>query len=87
MMPVLNVGFVGTDEFARTLAKKGDSRDIDSYVHKETVGDETRVLSILRPLKHPDSIRIEAGIGRKWSSDITKADQTKYGGALLETSH
>ena len=57
MMPVLNVGFVGTDEFARTLAKKGDSRDIDSYVHKETVGDETRVLSILRPLKHPDSIR------------------------------
>ena len=56
-MSVLNVGFVGTDEFARTLAKKGDSRDVDSYVHKETVGDESRVLSILRPLKHPESIR------------------------------
>ena len=33
-MSVLNVALIGSDEFARSLGKKGDSRDIDSYVHK-----------------------------------------------------
>ena len=56
-MSVLNVAFIGSDELARKLGKKGDSRDIDSYVHKETRGDESRVISMLRPLKFPDSIR------------------------------
>ena len=56
-MSVLNVALIGSDEFARKLGKKGDSRDIDSYVHKESRGDEIRVLSMLRPLKFPDSIR------------------------------
>ena len=56
-MSVLNVALIGSDEFARSLGKKGDSRDIDSYVHKESRGDEIRVISMLRPLKFPDSIR------------------------------
>ena len=56
-MSVLNVALIGSDDFARKLGKKGDSRDIDSYVHKETKDGEVRVLSLLRPLKHPESIR------------------------------
>ena len=56
-MSVLNVALIGSDELARKLGKKGDSRDIDSYVHKETRDDEIRVISMLRPLKFPDSIR------------------------------
>ena len=53
-MPVLNVAFVGTEEMARKLGKKGDVRDIESYVHKETVEGEVRILSLLRPLRHPE---------------------------------
>ena len=45
-MPVLNVAFVGTEEMARKLGKKGDVRDIESYVHKETVEGEVRILSL-----------------------------------------
>ena len=56
-MSVLNVALIGSDEFARSLGKKGDSRDIDSYVHKESKDGDVRVLSHLRPLKHPESIR------------------------------
>jgi len=56
-MPVLNVAFVGTEELARTLAKKGDVRDIESYVYKEIVDGETRILSLLRPLRHPERLR------------------------------
>jgi selenocysteine-specific translation elongation factor len=56
-MPVLNVAFVGSEELARTLAKKGDVRDIESYVYKEVVDGQTRILSLLRPLRHPEKIR------------------------------
>lgn len=56
-MPVLNVAFVGSEELARTLAKKGDVRDIESYVHKEVIDGQTRILSLLRPLRHPERIR------------------------------
>ena len=56
-MSVVNVALIGSDEFARSLGKKGDSRDIDSYVHKESKDGVVRVLSLLRPLKHPESIR------------------------------
>ncbi len=56
-MSVLNVAFVGSEEFARKIAKKGDVRDIESYVYKETVNDEIRILSLLRPLRHPERIR------------------------------
>ena len=56
-MPVLNVGFFGSEELARSIGKRGDVRDIESYVHKEIISDEPHVLSFLRPLKYPDSIR------------------------------
>ena len=56
-MPVLNVALIGSEDLARKLGKKGDTRDIESYVHKESGGDGVRVLSLLRPLKFPESIR------------------------------
>ncbi len=56
-MPVLNVALVGSEDLARKLGKKGDTRDIESYVHKESRSGEVRVLSLLRPLKFPESIR------------------------------
>ncbi len=60
-MSVLNVALIGSDEFARRLGKKGDSRDIDSYVHKESKDGGVRVWSLLRPLKHQESIRRSGG--------------------------
>ena len=56
-MPVLNVAFVGSEDFARVLAKKGDVRNIESYVFKEVVDGQTRILSLLRPLRHPERLR------------------------------
>ena len=56
-MPVLNIAFIGSENFARNLAKKSDSRDIESYVFKEGSGENSRILSFLRPLKYPDSLR------------------------------
>jgi selenocysteine-specific translation elongation factor len=56
-MSVLNVAYVGPEEFARALAKKGDVRDIESYVHKEVVDGQPRILSLLRPLRHPEKLR------------------------------
>ena len=56
-MTVVNVAFYGSDDLAKLLAKKSDSRDIDSYVFKYTSSTQTRILSLLRPLKHPESIR------------------------------
>ena len=56
-MPVLNVAFVGSESLARKIAKKGDVRDIESYVYKEGEGAERRILSMIRPLKHPESLR------------------------------
>ncbi len=57
IMPVLNVAFVGSEELARTLAKSNDVRDIESYVYKEDREGETCVLSLLRPLRHPERLR------------------------------
>jgi len=56
-VPVLNVAFVGTDDLAKSLAKLNDVRDIESYVHKEERNGEVCVISLLRPLKHPEKIR------------------------------
>ena len=56
-MPVLNIAFVGSENLARSIAKKGDVRDIESYVFKEEKDGVTQILSLLRPLKHPEKIR------------------------------
>ena len=34
-MAVLNVAFIGSESLAKKIAKKGDVRDIESYVYKE----------------------------------------------------
>ena len=34
-MSVLNILFVGSDDVARSIAKKSDSRDVDNYVYKD----------------------------------------------------
>lgn len=57
IMPVLNVAFVGSEELARKLAKSNDVRDIESYVYKEDREGKTCVLSLLRPLRHPERLR------------------------------
>tara|TARA_B110000967_G_C18901713_1_gene575973 strand:+ start:3153 stop:4139 length:987 start_codon:yes stop_codon:yes gene_type:complete len=56
-MPVINVALIGSEKFARSIAKRGDVRDIESYVFKEGSGEKSRIISFLRPLKHPESIR------------------------------
>ena len=56
-MPVLNVAFVGSADTARSIAKLSDTRDLESYVHKIIEGDSVRVLSLLRPHRHPERLR------------------------------
>ncbi len=56
-MPVLNIAMVGSDELARELAKPTDQRDVHTYVHKETVDGEARILSLIRPAKYPERLR------------------------------
>jgi len=56
-VPVLNVAFIGSENLARSIAKKGDVRDIESYVFKEEKNGITQIISLLRPLKHPEKIR------------------------------
>ena len=73
-MSVLNVALIVSDELARRLGKKGDSRDIDSYVHKESKDGVIRVLSLLRPLKHPESIRPLLSV-----LDVAKAGMLEIG--------
>ena len=56
-MPVLNIAMVGSDELARELAKPTDQRDVHTYVHKESVDGQARILSVMRPAKYPDRPR------------------------------
>ena len=56
-MPVLNVAVLATESLLRSLGKISDSRDVESYVYKEGGGAERRILSMIRPLKHPESLR------------------------------
>ena len=56
-MSVLNVALIGSEDLARRMGKRGDVRDVESYVYKEGSGEEARVLSFLRPLKHPEKLR------------------------------
>lgn len=54
-MSVLNILLVGSDELARSIAKKSDSRDVDNYVYKYLKEDgEFSTISILRPNNYPD---------------------------------
>ncbi|RZD37835.1 MAG: hypothetical protein CXT75_03265 [Methanobacteriota archaeon] len=54
-MSVLNILFVGSDEVARSIAKKSDSRDVDNYIYKDLKEDSSfSTISILRPMNYPD---------------------------------
>ena len=54
-MSVLNILFVGSDEVARSIAKKSDSRDVDNYIYKDLKeGGLFSTISILRPKNYPD---------------------------------
>ena len=54
-MSVLNILFVGSDEVARSIAKKSDSRDVDNYVYKDLKEEGLfSTISILRPNNYPD---------------------------------
>ncbi|MBD14397.1 MAG: hypothetical protein CMJ72_04420, partial [Planctomycetaceae bacterium] len=95
-MPVLNVAFVGSEEFARKLGKKGDVRDIESYVHKETVDGNVRILSLLRPLRHPERLRpllsvlnvAKAGIVEISAVDAALGEVlVAFGAAAIEHGH
>ena len=54
-MSVLNILFVGSDEVARSIAKKSDSRDVDNYIYKDLKDDGLfSTISIIRPNSYPD---------------------------------
>ena len=54
-MSVLNILFVGSDEVARSIAKKSDSRDVDNYIYKDLKEDSSfSTISIIRPINYPD---------------------------------
>ena len=55
-MSVLNILFVGSDEVARSIAKKSDSRDVDNYIYKDLKDDGLfSTISIIRPNSYPDN--------------------------------
>ena len=57
-MSVLNILFVGSDEIARSIAKKSDSRDVDNYIYKDLKeGGLFSTISILRPKNYPDKTK------------------------------
>jgi len=54
-LSVLNILFVGSDEVARSIAKKSDSRDVDNYIYKDLKEDSSfSTISIIRPINYPD---------------------------------
>ena len=54
-MSVLNILFVGSDDVARSIAKKSDSRDVDNYIYKDLKnGGAFSTISILRPNNYPE---------------------------------
>ena len=57
-MPVLNVAMIGSDSFAKEIAKLSDQRDVHTYVHKESASDGSqRIISLIRPSKFPEKLR------------------------------
>ena len=56
-MTVLNVAIIGSDELSREIAKHSDSRDVDTYVHKEAHEGGYRIISLISPVKFPERLR------------------------------
>jgi selenocysteine-specific translation elongation factor len=95
-MPVLNIAFSGTEELARSIAKRSDVRDIESYVYKEVRAGTTQILSLLRPLKHPERLRpllSVLNVAKVGLVEVTKVDTSlgeilvAFGCAGIEVGH
>ncbi|MDP6906511.1 MAG: hypothetical protein QF440_03745 [Candidatus Thalassarchaeaceae archaeon] len=95
-MPVLNVAFIGSEEFAKSLGKKGDVRDVESFVHKETKDDDAHILSFIRPLRHPERLRpllSVLNVAKAGIVEITKVDAAlgeilvAFGSAGIQHGH
>ena len=95
-MPVLNVAFVGTQEFAKSIAKLNDTRDIESYVYKHVESNHTKIISLLRPLRHPERLRpllSVLNVARCGIIEVRKIDSTigeilvAFGCAGIEHGH
>ena len=95
-MTVLNVAFVGSQEFAKSIAKLNDTRDIESYVFKMVQDDEVKILSLLRPLRHPEKLRPLLSIlnvARAGVVEISKVDASlgeilvAFGCSGIENGH
>ena len=56
-MTVLNVAAYCSDEIAKSIAKPTDQRDVHTYVYKEGVGENARIISLIRPAKYPERLR------------------------------
>jgi len=54
-MSVLNILFIGSDDVARSIAKRSDSRDVDNYIYKDLKANGAfSTISILRPNNYPE---------------------------------
>ena len=56
-MSVLNVTFLGSDDLAKEIGKPSDSRDVESYVYKETNDSGVKILSLVRPVTYPERLK------------------------------
>ena len=56
-MSVLNVTFLGSDDLAKEIGKSSDSRDVESYVYKETNDSGVKILSLVRPVTYPERLK------------------------------
>ncbi len=56
-MSVLNVTFLGSEMLAKEIGKTSDSRDVESYVYKETNETGVNILSLVRPVTYPERMK------------------------------
>ncbi len=56
-MSVLNVSFLGSEILAKEIGKSADSRDVESYVYKESNDAGVRILSLVRPVTYPEKLK------------------------------
>ena len=56
-MSVLNVTFLASDSLAKEIGKTSDSRDVESYVYKESNDSGIKILSLVRPVTYPEKLK------------------------------
>ena len=78
-MTVLNVAAYCSDEIAKSIAKPTDQRDVHTYVYKEGVGENARIISLIRPAKYPERLRPllnSLSVSNVGIIEVTKIDAT-----------